>query len=591
MTAPHPYDEMDAGDGTSGDRPGSDVISLGDYAAMVRRRWPILLICTVLGAAIGWTAFELAPKTYAAESVVALLPHASTTSSSRSEILPNTERTIASSSEVSVLARDRLAEAGLYSAALDYRELVRKREVTVPPQTQALVFRFSADRPEQAAAGANAFAEAYLNYRADLAARNNKEQADRIRDARLAREAQLAKLDARAGDAPGSSRDRGLLVDRIAELRSQEDAVRTSAVRSGRLVNRAEDPRLPAAPRWIVFVAGGMFAGFLLGAIIAMRRERSDDRIRSAAALERHLGAPLLTSIPVPRSLPADAGLALDGAPESAEAAGYRTLAAKLLAPGVGAGRRILVTGPSGGDPRVAANLVIALAELGKRVTYVGAPEGLSRLLRGAGDPAPAEVVSRAGEAVPVGSVPGLRVAAIHDDALADGVDAYLEDFNVVVIDGSDVIGDWQVLALAGQVDSVLVVLAPRRSGKRALTAMVDELHSVAARICGGVRLTPSRSAPVPEGGVRREHPSEPVSAPSARPADPGASAPSAPAPASHGTRGPADGTVLPRPLPDRGGAPAAQRRPVGADWPPPHDRPAAEGSGGRPADSRDDLV
>lgn len=500
--APTPYDEFAAPRAEARD----DVISLTQYAAMVRRRWLGIVAFVVLGALVGWLLYLFGSKTYAADAIVTLVP--TTQSGSRSDIqtTTNTEKTIALSSEVSSRARDRLAASGFYPADVDYRELVLNREVTVPAQTQALEFRFSADRPDKAAAGANAFAEAYLGYRADRASKANKEQIERARAALEVRRNDLAKLDARfpGGAPPGSvQHERDVLVDQIADLRRQEDAARTASIRPGILVDRALEPRGPVAPRLSAYAAGGGFLGLLLGLVNAVRRERADDRIRSGADVVATVRAPLLTSVKVPRSVPANAGLALRTAPDSPEADGYRILAAKLVAPGVRAGRRILITGPAGGDARVAPNVSLALTELGRKVTYVASFDALRTLLQGPGDPPAAEVMSGRGQAVPVASVPGLEVAPLQSDALAEGVSGYLDEHNVVIVDGSDLAGAWQVLALAGRVDSTVLVVDPRRSGRRTLGAMVTELRSVSAALCGSVRLVPAKIAAPPEGAGR----------------------------------------------------------------------------------------
>lgn len=522
--APHPYDEVGDGRGAPGSAgsraQGTDVVSLSEYGAILRRRALSVVGFMLLGLVLGWLAYTFSPKTYATDAVVTLVPPSSASGASRTDIATNTntEKTIALSSEVSTRARDRLAAAGFYPQTLDHRVLARDREVTVVPQTQALEFRFSAERPESAAAGANAFAEAYLGYRADRAAKANKEQIERLRGAREARENDLTKLDARLAGTDRSAtvqRERDVLVDQIADLRRAEDAARTASVRPGILVDRAVDPRLPVAPRFAVFAAGGLFLGLLAGLANAIRRERSDDRIRSGPSLAKQLGAPLLTSVRVPRSVTPSAALALQGAPDGPEADGYRIVAAKLIAPGVRAGRRILITGPGGGDPRVAPNVAIALAELGQEVTYVASLDGLRGLLRSPGSPSAEEVADSVGDAVRVASFPRLRAAALQDDSLADGVDEYLdEDGNVVVIDGSDLAGAWQVLALAGRVDSLVVVVDPRRAGRRSLDTMVAELRSVSARICGGVHLLASRVAPPPDAAGGNGRPARRGAAP-----------------------------------------------------------------------------
>ena len=54
--------------------PRADVVSLSEYAKVLLRRWVAVLICTLVGIALGCLAFVVIPRTYQAQVTVALLP-------------------------------------------------------------------------------------------------------------------------------------------------------------------------------------------------------------------------------------------------------------------------------------------------------------------------------------------------------------------------------------------------------------------------------------------------------------------------------------------------------------------------------------
>ncbi|MGO0577078.1 Wzz/FepE/Etk N-terminal domain-containing protein [Ornithinimicrobium panacihumi] len=226
----------------------TSVISLSSVLA---KGWGWIVRLALLGAALGVAAGFLWPKTYEASAVLILSEQPG------GQLSMETEQLVASSTEIMTHAAE-----GLGTTAAQVRQAV---SVSVPRGAKALRFTAEADQAGRAAELANAVAVAYRDQGTDAAAL----------------EAQVGQLQARVDDlgdrlaeaTPGSSRARAL----VAELDSTEQqlldlqiAAEAPAQQRGRLVTPAVAPSSPATPGVVVFGAGGLMAGAISGAALAM---------------------------------------------------------------------------------------------------------------------------------------------------------------------------------------------------------------------------------------------------------------------------------------------------------------------------------
>jgi capsular exopolysaccharide synthesis family protein len=133
-------------------------------------------------------------------------------------------------------------------------------------------------------------------------------------------------------------------------------------------------PTSQVSPRPALSIAGGIFAGLILGIGAAFAAQALDPRLRREQQLRRRYRLPILTRVPRDSSGRASEPLGPRAvAPATAEA--YRTLRATLArnAPGATTGRVILVTGSavSEGKTTTAVNLAASLALAGQRVILI----------------------------------------------------------------------------------------------------------------------------------------------------------------------------------------------------------------------------
>ncbi|GII77883.1 hypothetical protein Sru01_28650 [Sphaerisporangium rufum] len=277
-------------------RPGRGVIGLG---AALRRRRTVLIAFLLAGACGGGAALAVTPPSYAATAEVLVLatgvPDQAGPATGRREPPDlGTEARLARSAAVA-------ARAARTLKAADPAALRDRVTVAVPSGSAVLALSFTAGDPANAAAGAAAFAQAYLDDRAATAAATLDLQAKAL-SARLRQtEAALSGAATRlarlapgsAGHAVAADRQR-VLARQLDALTARYDALTTVAVTPGTVISDARPPAAPAGPGPPLYLAGGVFAGLLAGIGAALARDRLDTRLRDPADVERRTGLTVL---------------------------------------------------------------------------------------------------------------------------------------------------------------------------------------------------------------------------------------------------------------------------------------------------------
>lgn len=275
-------------------RSGGD---LADYVSLVRRRWPILLFFLAAGIGGGVALLRLTPPAYTATAQVLVSPTGlseqtnQVTNRQREPLNLDTEVQIAQSAVVAEKARAVL------------KSTPEHVDVSVPPNTSVLEISYTAADPRTAAAGAGAYAQAYLA--------NRKESATQALDAQL--KALLAKLkqvnaslvtvaDTLPGLARGTAertialQRQTLLSRQVYNLTVRYDALRTVPVTPGSVISEAVAPAEPVAPSPPLHLGSGLMIGLLAGVGAAWVRDRLDTRIRTGSDLRRLTGLDVLSA-------------------------------------------------------------------------------------------------------------------------------------------------------------------------------------------------------------------------------------------------------------------------------------------------------
>ncbi|WP_182899857.1 YveK family protein [Microbispora sp. H10830] len=292
---------------------------LSEYGSVLRRRRLVAVVCLLAGVGGGAAALAMTPERYTAVAQVQVLPTGAQeqlnvpSSRQREPLNLDTESQIARSAVVSTLA----------AAILKYPDPEELREhvtVDVPPNSAILSISYSASDPRAAAAGAQAYAEAYLRNRAraaeDAIGGQLKLIAARLREveddldkavttqaatAQATQATQTTTTRTATGQTaagPGPARRQAVLARQVSDLTLRYDALKTVAVTPGTVISPARPPARPAHPSPPLFLGSGLFLGVLAGAGAAFGRDRLDTRIRTCADVERLCGLPLLAELP-----------------------------------------------------------------------------------------------------------------------------------------------------------------------------------------------------------------------------------------------------------------------------------------------------
>jgi capsular exopolysaccharide synthesis family protein len=387
-----------AGGWSPSDRP---TVTLHDVMTTLRRRkWTVLgvtLLVTVLAAAYSLTR---TPTYTSTAEVLAKSTLTSPFDSPSSDVNLQTEARVVASTAVAQIART------LLDSSARPEQLLDRVTVTVPAEAEVMEITFWDTDPASARAGAEAFAEAYLQFRSQQATETVTRFANSLQtqiadlDTQIQEKNQaISQLEPNSASWREAMRDLDLLEATRISLQQQLAQANTVSVDPGQIIRKAELPTSPSSPRNGFDIAMGLFLGLVLGIVVALARDRYRDRVTDADALEQSTGVPVLGVVPRLRASRRDSGqLVALTEPRSGVAEAYRALRTNLLAisnrstsaqgkggvheqPTTGSrsrpGRRslktILVTSAESqeGKTTIAANLAVCLALAGKEVVLI----------------------------------------------------------------------------------------------------------------------------------------------------------------------------------------------------------------------------
>jgi tyrosine-protein kinase len=341
--------------------------------------------------------------------------------------------------------------------------------ISVTPSTDADTAEISAvsASPERAAVIANAYGEAYIDFR---------RRADRaqVQEAIDLAETTLEELT------PAEQ-----VGEQGATLNKQLDELRLiQALQTGgaELVQPATLPSSPSSPKPVRNVALGIVLGALLGFGLAALLERIDRRVRSVEELEELYGLPILARIP--RSSKLEGGAPEEIGPQTLEGEAFRVLRTNLRYFDIGRknSHSVLMVSPEEGDGKstVARGLATTMAEMGDNVVFVEADlrkggefrqltghpaDGLSNVL--AGTPlarvllrvgVPGSDPSRALAVLPSGPVPPNPSELLESQRMAEVLAELQDNFRYVILDSPALGAVSDALALVPEVSEVVVV-------------------------------------------------------------------------------------------------------------------------------------
>lgn len=508
------------GSNVTGAATNENSINMRDYVAVLRRRRLLiaftLLLVTGLVGAYSFTR----PPLYASTASVLVRPVTQSPFANNDPVGDlvslDTERQLVLSSAVAEMVREDLG----WPITID--ELLDRVAVETPAETQVLRITFRDSNPEDAQLGAQAFADAYLEFKTRQAREFSLRQSATIQAQIEELQGELATANQQLDEAgPSSTEERNAqaqvdeLQALITLLRGELTSISTLIINPGQVVGLAALPPEPENAH-ARDLAVGVFLGAFLAIGLAFLRDRTADRLRGRGELEALIRAPVLAIVPRIRGWRRrrSAMLVTRTDPLSPAAEAYRTLRTTMS---VMAAQRqvravtVLSATEGEGKTTTAANLGVVLAEAGHRVLLISADLRRPRLHSFFGvrpDPGLSNIVDLAHDAgrwrtkIPnLWVIPSGPPAARPDEILdSDPVQRLLTarppDLDFIVIDCPPVIPVADALVLALLSDGVLFV-ADAESARRAVVAEArDQLEQVGATVLGGILNNVDSSGP-----------------------------------------------------------------------------------------------
>jgi capsular exopolysaccharide synthesis family protein len=495
---------------------------LRGYLGVLRRRWLLVLVILVLvvGAALAYTA--LATPTFQSQSEVLVRGVDSPLGGNggASDVSLETERQVVLSTAVADRARKAMRFPG------SPVELLTHVSVTVPAATQILTITVSSADPTVAQQGAQAFADAYLDYRRERAIQAATGASAVVQRRIGALQEPLRKANATLADPATSAVERqqatatrDSLVGQISALQIQLAAVSTVDIDPGEVIEPANLPRSPAAPNPALNLTGGLLLGSILAVVLAIVRDRSVETLGGRQGLEKLLDRPVLGAIPNDLAWrdPTMDRLAIHEDPGGRVAETYRALATKLV---VLAKRHdiktVAVVSPSAGEGKTAtvANLALALVDADRQVLAISGDTRRPRLHHFFGVSNEVGLLNVLADEVTIdeplrplppqhsNELPGgasrLEILAsghafthpvrgLSADAVGNLLKYLRDQYDFVILDAPPALVVADALAIAASVDGVLVLADAVRTKPASIRRLLEQLDHVNARVLGGI--------------------------------------------------------------------------------------------------------
>jgi polysaccharide biosynthesis transport protein len=486
---------------------GSD---LNDYLQVLRyRKWSVLAIAAVV--ILSALAFTLQQTPiYTSQTQVEVQSFSLTTIQQGAPVAPNmdTEKNLVMSATVASLVAKNL------SLQESTNTLLENLGVTVPTNTEILQISYSSPKAADAQRIAAGFATAYIQYRTQ---QDVKQVEDAIRPLQLRRKnidaqiqhvtKQIANTTDPAVLASLNNKENSLR-DRKTVLQGQIASISPpSTVQAADVVTPAELPTSPSSPSLPKNMLLAVLVGFALGIGVAFLRERLDEHFTDRAELQAHAGASVLAVVPKVRGSQGRGVPVLlsSSMPQSVAADAYRTLRAGVLFAASRTGAKvILVTSAFEGEGKTttAANLAVALAQAGKRVTLLSAdlrkprlheffggssPIGLATVLSGQTTIDRALVPSSIDELQILFSGGARDNAAelIGSEAMGRVLDDLRDRSDFVIVDAAPILLVADTASLLPHSDGVLLVVDPAVSTRAAADDVREQLDQLQARRIG----------------------------------------------------------------------------------------------------------
>jgi succinoglycan biosynthesis transport protein ExoP len=353
----------------------------GALVAALRRSAALLLLLALLGAALGAAAGLRRAEAHTAEASILVSPLEGNPFSptGRGDDLVNleTEAQLVSSDPVARLA------ARLDDEQITVASLLWGLDVSVPVNTQILTIRYTASSDTNAVRRAQAFANAYLEFRKSRSEQIVQSRTQRIQNQIDDQNKALSALVVRS-NAETNPSNRSLLREQITgvttqigQLQAQLATLQTGAVDPGQVITPAGVVGQSSALAIGLYAAIGLLVGLTLGLGVVIMRARAENRIHEAIDVVPS-GLPLLGSISMDEIQATNDSIVTADGDDINIGEGLQTLRVSVLSRDRRRPLRILYASAAEGStsPRAALGLAYATASSSLATVLVDATTG-----------------------------------------------------------------------------------------------------------------------------------------------------------------------------------------------------------------------
>ncbi len=515
-------------------RPTEGVVNISEYSTALRRFWPAILALGLAGAILGGLLLSVRGGDYIAEARVEVRPLVTAGDN------PNldTQRLVNSTNEQAIGASQRVTEQALrllaaaeslgttdlddplvVAAASDIdideaqvRSAQEQIEVTIPFESQILVFTASSGTPERARDLAQSVAHAYLDFRQESGEASTTLSREKLQ----AREAELISEIEELVDGRNLEGDQVSQLPYQAVAKSQElqgigaklANLNAISIDPGKILDDAELPDATAGLGTPVGVVGGLLAGLLGGVAAAYWLDRRDDRFRDVNAELSSLGVRAFGEVPIEGGLFRKDGPSSIVAVNSQPGEAYRRVQGSMLFNLDQTDKSVvLIAGTNNPQSAttVAANLAAAAARAGRRTLLVGADlrrPSLHERFDLPNDVGLSDVLSGrahfAGSLQAVPDIANLRLLSsgspvdqparlLQGQGLGRLVSAARDEFDLVIFEAPPVLQVADAVDLARLCEGSLLVVEPERATRRGVAESIEQLRRVGSEVVGTV--------------------------------------------------------------------------------------------------------
>jgi capsular exopolysaccharide synthesis family protein len=496
-------------------------VDLAEYGRIVQRRKWLIIGVAVLFGLIGAFYAKSQPRRYATSAEIEL-PAPAEGSGVTPKALDQDVRTQQQVIKSQVVADRAAIKLGPRS---DARKIMRQLKVTAPVDSRVIILRFVDDTAEKAAAGANAFAEAYIELRteqaqAEVAQKVIGQQAtvdDLItRRAAADTEASIALNESIEDNTPANIQKSAAATRRaedlnreVSEAQQVINTLKATPINGGTVISKAAEPRAPINPGPTRTGMLGFLAGLVVGVGAAFLRDRLDAQVRDTGDIETTLGVSSLGNVPMfsDRYRSRANALVTVHAPDSAEADAFRRLRASVLIAAIDRGTQVLAVtsaNPGEGKSTVAANLAVSLAQAGRSVVIISADvrrpaldelfdqrgaAGLGDILEGRADLD--DVLITMGEAglalITSGKIDTNPTDLLQAPRMEQMLEVLRDRYELVIIDTPPVLAVADTVSLVPVTDGVLMVVGLDDTSSDDVADAENQLRRVGAVVLGAI--------------------------------------------------------------------------------------------------------